>query len=151
MNCLPQSTANITLEGRDHRVCPLPQYIVLSCALGYLAVAIFLRLPILLKVTLLAIMATVYVLFIELFHLELFLCYDTRVRWVHIRTKLIYIYCCNPMYNLMFKQVNNLDQSTCLWSELVNIFIKRTNFQLKNQIWKLKLLTKSLQTFLSQR
>ncbi|CAH1156233.1 unnamed protein product [Phaedon cochleariae] len=78
-NCLPHSTANITLDGRDHRACPLPQYIVLSCALGYLAVAIFLRLPILLKTALLVVMSTVYILLIELSHIELFLCYDIRV------------------------------------------------------------------------
>lgn len=78
------STANITLDGgtveRDHRACPLPQYIVLSCALGYLAVALFLRLPILLKATLLVVMSTVYILLIELSHKDLFLCYDQRVK-----------------------------------------------------------------------
>ncbi|XP_074029785.1 adenylate cyclase rutabaga isoform X3 [Leptinotarsa decemlineata] len=78
-NCVPHSTANITLDGRDHRACPLPQYIVISCALGYLAVAIFLRLPILLKTSLLVIMSTIYILLIELSHIELFLCYDVRV------------------------------------------------------------------------
>lgn len=78
------STTNITLDGgtveRDHRACPLPHYIVLSCALGYLAVALFLRLPILLKATLLVVMATVYILLIELSHKDLFLCYDQRVK-----------------------------------------------------------------------
>ncbi|XP_057653494.1 Ca(2+)/calmodulin-responsive adenylate cyclase isoform X4 [Diorhabda carinulata] len=78
-NCIPHSTVNITLDGRDHRACPLPQYIVLSCALGYLAVAIFLRLPILLKASLLVVMSTVYILHIELSHIELFFCYDIRV------------------------------------------------------------------------
>ncbi|VEN35344.1 unnamed protein product, partial [Callosobruchus maculatus] len=80
--CLPLSTSNVTLDESDHRACPLPQYIVLSCALGYLAVAIFLRLPILLKASLLVIMSTVYVLLIELSHIELFTCYDSRVRSV---------------------------------------------------------------------
>lgn len=84
MPCVP-TTSNITLDGgismeRDHRACPLPQYIVLSCALGYLAVAIFLRLPILLKASLLFIMSTVYILLIELSHKDLFLCYDIRVK-----------------------------------------------------------------------
>ncbi|CAH0554926.1 unnamed protein product [Brassicogethes aeneus] len=84
LHCASHSTANVTLDignvmERDHRACPLPQYIVLSCALGYLAVAIFLRLPILLKASLLVIMSTVYVLFIELSHIDLFLCYDKRV------------------------------------------------------------------------
>ncbi|XP_076265179.1 adenylate cyclase rutabaga isoform X5 [Rhynchophorus ferrugineus] len=82
--CISHSTQNITLDTglpmeRDHRACPLPQYIVLSCALGYLAVAIFLRLPILLKASLLIIMSTVYILLIELSHIELFNCYDSRV------------------------------------------------------------------------
>ncbi|KAJ8971721.1 hypothetical protein NQ317_009068 [Molorchus minor] len=81
------STSNVSLNGdntkeNEHRECPLPQYIVLSCALGYLAVAIFLRLPILLKVSLLVLMATVYVLYIEFFHIDLFLCYDKRVGYV---------------------------------------------------------------------
>ncbi|CAG9862342.1 unnamed protein product [Phyllotreta striolata] len=84
VNCYSQTTANITLEGRDHRACPLPQYIVLSCALGYLAVAIFLRLPILLKASLLIIMSTVYILHIELSHIDLFLCYDIRVSVVEV-------------------------------------------------------------------
>jgi adenylate cyclase 1 len=80
--CAP-TTANVTLDSSfketDHRACPLPQYIVLSCALGYLAVAIFLRLPILLKAVLLVIMSTVYILLIELSHAKLFKCYDRRV------------------------------------------------------------------------
>lgn len=77
-------TLNTTLEfwgwDRDHRSCPLPQYIVLSCALGYLTVALFLRLPILLKVALLVVMSTVYILLIELSHIDLFICYDIRVK-----------------------------------------------------------------------
>nr|XP_015838788.1 PREDICTED: Ca(2+)/calmodulin-responsive adenylate cyclase isoform X11 [Tribolium castaneum] len=83
--CVP-TTANVTLDGgfkeADHRACPLPQYIVLSCALGYLAVAIFLRLPILLKAVLLVIMSTVYILLITLSHTRLFTCYDKRVNQV---------------------------------------------------------------------
>ncbi|KAF5286340.1 hypothetical protein FQA39_LY04238, partial [Lamprigera yunnana] len=78
--CSIYSPVNATMYGsvfeRDHRACPLPQYIVLSCALGYLAVALFLRLPILLKVALLIIMSTVYILLIELSHFKLFFCYD---------------------------------------------------------------------------
>ncbi|XP_065155430.1 Ca(2+)/calmodulin-responsive adenylate cyclase isoform X11 [Atheta coriaria] len=85
--CLsPESTTNVTLDGgtleRDHRACPLPQYIILSCALGYLAVALFLRLPILLKSSLLVVMSTVYILLIELSHIDLFMCYDLRVKSV---------------------------------------------------------------------
>ncbi|PSN35319.1 hypothetical protein C0J52_24529, partial [Blattella germanica] len=77
------STDNVTLDTsiyyHDHRACPLPQYIILSCTLGYLAVAVFLRLPILVKGILLIIMATVYILLIELSHAALFHCYDKRV------------------------------------------------------------------------
>ena len=36
-------------RGTCHRICPLPQYIVLSCMLGFLAVAVFLRMPIMIK------------------------------------------------------------------------------------------------------
>lgn len=83
--CVAHATSNITLDsaaGNDHRACPLPQYIVLSCSLGYLTVAIFLRLPIALKAILLLIMSTVYILLIELSHVDLFLCYDKRVGYV---------------------------------------------------------------------
>ncbi|KAK9747495.1 Adenylate cyclase, conserved domain [Popillia japonica] len=77
------SHSNVTLDGGsfdgDHRACPLPQYIVLSSALGYLAVALFLRLPIVLKASLLLIMCTIYVLLIEVSHLHLFSCYDQRI------------------------------------------------------------------------
>lgn len=72
-----ENVVNATLNlNEKHWECPLPHYIVLSCALGYLAVAIFLRLPILLKALLLLIMSTVYILLIELSHIKLFLCYD---------------------------------------------------------------------------
>ncbi|XP_050314795.1 Ca(2+)/calmodulin-responsive adenylate cyclase isoform X2 [Anthonomus grandis grandis] len=85
--CVPHNTFNVTLDTgssleKDHRACPLPQYIVLSCVLGYLAVAIFLRLPILLKSSLLVIMTTVYILLIELSHVDLFNCYDIRANSV---------------------------------------------------------------------
>ncbi|KAJ6225324.1 hypothetical protein RDWZM_003869 [Blomia tropicalis] len=57
-----------------HRVCPFPQYIVLSCVLSFFPLAIFLRLPMLLKATLLIPMATVFVLVIEHTHYKLFEC-----------------------------------------------------------------------------
>uniref|UniRef100_A0A1B6D199 adenylate cyclase n=1 Tax=Clastoptera arizonana TaxID=38151 RepID=A0A1B6D199_9HEMI len=79
---IPCTSYNETSIWTDHRSCPLPQYIVISCSLGYLAVAIFLRLPILIKCALLALMATVYILLIELSHANLFHCYDTRVQSV---------------------------------------------------------------------
>uniref|UniRef100_T1I0P3 DUF1053 domain-containing protein n=1 Tax=Rhodnius prolixus TaxID=13249 RepID=T1I0P3_RHOPR len=71
---------NSTVTWSDHRLCPLPQYIAASCCLGYLSVAIFLRLPTLVKCTLLALMALVYVLLIEVSHKPIFNCYDTRVQ-----------------------------------------------------------------------
>lgn len=73
---------NTTAVPNDHRACPLPQYIIISCSLGYLAIAIFLRLPILIKCALLALMATIYILLIELSHINVFSCYDTRVQSV---------------------------------------------------------------------
>ncbi|XP_063232754.1 Ca(2+)/calmodulin-responsive adenylate cyclase isoform X3 [Bacillus rossius redtenbacheri] len=76
--CVPHATSNVTLEG-DHRACPLPQYLVLSCCLGFLAVAVYLRLPIAIKGVLLVVMATIYILLILLSHVGLFLCYDQRV------------------------------------------------------------------------
>lgn len=62
--------------------CPLPEYIPLSCVLGFLAVAVFLRLPVLVKTLLLVSMATVYSLLIFITHIKLFTCYDIRVGYV---------------------------------------------------------------------
>ncbi|XP_042877202.1 adenylate cyclase type 1-like isoform X5 [Penaeus japonicus] len=59
--------------------CPLPEYIPLSCIVGFMAVAVFLRLPVLVKTLLLVSMATVYSLLIFITHLRLFECYDIRV------------------------------------------------------------------------
>merc|ERR1719342_1077041 len=67
---------------QGHRWCPLPHYILLSCMLSYLAVAIFLRLPIAIKSLLLGAMGTVYILLIELSHAPVFECWDRRaVSW----------------------------------------------------------------------
>ncbi|KAI5710816.1 hypothetical protein M8J75_011638 [Diaphorina citri] len=77
----------------DHRACPLPQYIILSCCLGYLAVALFLRLKIVIKIGLLSFMSVVYILLIELSHRTLFTCYDNKVQSViplHI-TSVVYV------------------------------------------------------------
>lgn len=62
-----------------HRVCPLPQYIVLSCVIAFLPLVVFLRLPVLLKGALIIPMAAVFLLVIELTHTQLFTCYDLRV------------------------------------------------------------------------
>ncbi|XP_042229149.1 adenylate cyclase type 1-like isoform X2 [Homarus americanus] len=59
--------------------CPLPEYIPLSCVVGFMAIAVFLRLPVLVKTLLLVSMATVYSLLIFITHLPLFACYDRRV------------------------------------------------------------------------
>lgn len=64
---------------RDHSDCPLPQYAVLSCVLSFFPVAVFLRMPILVKMALLLCMGTVFVLVIEMTHLDIFNCYDERV------------------------------------------------------------------------
>ncbi|XP_045474038.1 Ca(2+)/calmodulin-responsive adenylate cyclase-like isoform X4 [Harmonia axyridis] len=80
--CSKNLTTSNEVFDSDHRACPLPQYIVLSCAVGYLAVAVFLRLPIVLKASLLLMMTTGYILLIEYSHVELFLCYDKRISYL---------------------------------------------------------------------
>ncbi|KAF2355642.1 Adenylyl cyclase class-3/4/guanylyl cyclase, partial [Trinorchestia longiramus] len=59
--------------------CPLPEYIPLSCILSFLTVALFLRLPVLVKLLLLLCMTVVYSLLIFVTHIPLFTCYDARV------------------------------------------------------------------------
>ena len=77
----PVEDSKVSCEGHGNcnRICQLPQYIVLSCMLGFLAVAVFLRMPIMIKSLLLCAMALVYILLIELSHKPLFLCFDTNV------------------------------------------------------------------------
>lgn len=60
----------------DHRACPIPLYITLGCCISMLAVAVFLRLPILVKGILLAVMTAGYVTVILTYHKHLFDCYD---------------------------------------------------------------------------
>ncbi|XP_049866894.1 Ca(2+)/calmodulin-responsive adenylate cyclase isoform X2 [Pectinophora gossypiella] len=60
----------------DHRACPVPLYITLGCCLSMLAVAVFLRLPILVKGILLAVMTAGYMAVIMAYHKDLFDCYD---------------------------------------------------------------------------
>ncbi len=67
------------MGGACHRWCPLPHYAVLSCLIGFMTVAIFLRLPIMIKGLLLSAMALVHVLLIELSHKPIFTCFDKRV------------------------------------------------------------------------
>ncbi|CAK1545295.1 unnamed protein product [Leptosia nina] len=59
-----------------HRMCPVPLYITLGCCLSMLTVAVFLRLPILVKGILLAVMTAGYVAVILIYHKYLFDCYD---------------------------------------------------------------------------
>ena len=83
--CLPH-VGNATSWGaptQDHRLCPLPHYIVLSAVIGFLAVAVFLRLPIIVKGLILFAMLGVYTLLILMSHLPLFHCYGDRIKWVH--------------------------------------------------------------------
>ncbi|XP_045785423.1 Ca(2+)/calmodulin-responsive adenylate cyclase isoform X4 [Maniola jurtina] len=60
----------------DHLACPIPLYITLGCCVSMLAVAVFLRLPILVKGILLAVMTAGYVAVILIYHKHLFDCYD---------------------------------------------------------------------------
>ncbi|VVC99301.1 unnamed protein product [Leptidea sinapis] len=68
--------ASTLWSSNDHRVCPVPLYITLGCCLSMLTVAVFLRLPILVKGILLAVMTTGYVTVILIYHKYLFDCYD---------------------------------------------------------------------------
>lgn len=62
----------------DHRSCPLPHYIVLSGVLGFLGVAIFLRLPAVIKAVILGLVGSVYLLLFHLTHRPIMDCYDAR-------------------------------------------------------------------------
>jgi len=76
-SCGPKPSSKIS-NHPGHRWCPLPHYILLSCMLSYLAVSIFLRLPIAIKSLLLGAMGIVYILLIELSHAPVFECWDRR-------------------------------------------------------------------------
>ncbi|XP_022256133.1 Ca(2+)/calmodulin-responsive adenylate cyclase-like isoform X2 [Limulus polyphemus] len=79
LTCVPL-TANITQISlaSDHRSCPIPHYIYISCCLSFFPIVIFLRFPILLKGALCLPMAAIYLLVIELTHTSVFDCYDMR-------------------------------------------------------------------------
>ncbi|XP_054088103.1 Ca(2+)/calmodulin-responsive adenylate cyclase isoform X9 [Zeugodacus cucurbitae] len=62
-----------------HRKCSLPQYVSLSATFAFLSVSVFLRLPIIFKSFLILLMGTIYGLFIEMSHINIFDCYDSRV------------------------------------------------------------------------
>ncbi|XP_028177775.1 Ca(2+)/calmodulin-responsive adenylate cyclase-like isoform X3 [Ostrinia furnacalis] len=63
-------------SSNDHRACPIPLYITLGCCLTMLTVAVFLRLPILVKGVLLALITATYMTVIMAYHKDLFDCYD---------------------------------------------------------------------------
>jgi len=71
-------TSKVVDQPASHRLCLLPHYILISCMLSYLAVSIFLRLPIAIKSLLLGAMGVVYILLIELSHAPVFACWDQR-------------------------------------------------------------------------
>lgn len=82
--CKPNMTSESTRRPGSHEFvrnlwCPLPEYIPISCILGFISVAVFLRLPVLVKALLVTSMATVYSLLISFTHRPLFSCYDARV------------------------------------------------------------------------
>ncbi|XP_039498377.1 Ca(2+)/calmodulin-responsive adenylate cyclase isoform X12 [Drosophila santomea] len=68
-----------SFQNDSHRKCSLPQYVSLSAAFAFLSVSVFLRLPIIFKSLLVLGMGTIYGLFIELSHQNIFECYDNRV------------------------------------------------------------------------
>jgi len=62
----------------EHRWCPLPHYVVHSCFLSFVSIALFLRLPITLKAALLVIVGSMYSFLILITHAPIFDCYDVR-------------------------------------------------------------------------
>ncbi|XP_045030921.1 Ca(2+)/calmodulin-responsive adenylate cyclase isoform X1 [Daphnia magna] len=81
--CVPIVSSNVTPSAAgsvvvDHRSCPLPHYIILSGVLGFLGVAIFLRLPAVVKGVVLILVTSVYLLLFHLTHRPILDCYDAR-------------------------------------------------------------------------
>ena len=74
----PPVLSTFRFASDDHRSCPLPHYILLSGVLGFLGVAIFLRLPAVVKAVVLSLVSTVYLLLFHLTHRSIMDCYDTR-------------------------------------------------------------------------
>ncbi|XP_060064547.1 uncharacterized protein LOC132544906 [Ylistrum balloti] len=58
----------IQMLDEGHLTCSIPPYIFLSCIVGYICVSIFLKLAALVKLILMAIMATIYIVAIEITH-----------------------------------------------------------------------------------
>ncbi|XP_070132442.1 Ca(2+)/calmodulin-responsive adenylate cyclase isoform X4 [Drosophila bipectinata] len=76
---MPQEPQFFSYSNDSHRKCSLPQYVSLSAAFAFLSVSVFLRLPIIFKSLLVLGMGTIYGLFIEMSHQNIFKCYDNRV------------------------------------------------------------------------
>ncbi|KAG8185405.1 hypothetical protein JTE90_018626 [Oedothorax gibbosus] len=81
-NCSPSANASHASLLHDNYYCPLPQYMVISCIMTFFTVVVFLRIPILIKGSLLLPMTVIFILTIETAQLELFECYDEHVRSV---------------------------------------------------------------------
>ncbi|XP_059351008.1 Ca(2+)/calmodulin-responsive adenylate cyclase-like [Daphnia carinata] len=81
--CAPIVSSNVTPSAAgsvvvDHRSCPLPHYIILSGVLGFLGVAICLRLPAVVKGIGLILVTSVSLLLFHLTHRPILDCYDAR-------------------------------------------------------------------------
>lgn len=63
-----------------HRLCPVPQYLVVCCLLTLLPASAFLRLPLLVKVLLLCPMGIAFLALVEISHAQVFFCYDQNAR-----------------------------------------------------------------------
>ncbi|OWF39366.1 Ca(2+)/calmodulin-responsive adenylate cyclase-like [Mizuhopecten yessoensis] len=70
----------IQMLDEEHLTCSIPPYIFLSCIVGYVCVSIFLKLAALIKFILMAIMATVFIVAMELTHRGLFDGFDLQAR-----------------------------------------------------------------------
>lgn len=56
----------------DHLECRLPQYVFLSCIMGYLSVSVFLKLSAGIKLLLMIVMGAVYIVVMEYTHSGVF-------------------------------------------------------------------------------
>ena len=64
----------------DHLTCQLPQYVYLSGIMGYICVSIFLKLAAGVKILLMGIMATLYIVMMEVTHEPVLNVFDTSNR-----------------------------------------------------------------------
>ncbi|KAL5007029.1 hypothetical protein ScPMuIL_015835, partial [Solemya velum] len=68
--------ANVTFSSLHHLSCDMPQYIFLSAIISYIAIAIFLRLVAIFKLFIMVLVASAYVVVMEVTHKEIFQQYD---------------------------------------------------------------------------